>query len=151
MTAYEYDNLPANFDVQPIPDELFAVGYDAIKQAVESDQSLARELRVAYLYDRKCEMSFDQFGTQRNASYGSESDDVLLQLTVRIPNSNPKFWGGTGGFELVHELETNVIELAKDKRRAKLEAEIAEAEARATAAANIADQKRAELSNLNGN
>lgn len=149
MTAYETDNLPENLDyIKPLPDELFQKGYEAIKDALENSGGvLASEIKVAYAYERKGELSLDQFGGKRNVSYASDSDDIILQLTVRIDSPNVH-WKATDTGSLVGALEDEVKELDRKRKIKVLEAEIAAEEARAEAAARAVRQKRAELGNL---
>lgn len=149
MTAYETDNLPENLDyIKPLPDELFQKGYEAIKDALENSGGvLASEIKVAYAYERKGELSLDQFGGKRNVSYASDSDDIILQLTVRIDSPNVH-WKATDAGSLVGALEDEVKELDRKRKIKVLEAEIAAEEARAEAAARAVRQKRAELGNL---
>lgn len=85
---YEHDSLPEDgflfyHDVPVIPKGMFKLAYDAFIEAYEGDFEVAKEARVAYIYDRKGSMAFDPVD-KRNASYGSKEDDLIIQLTLRI-------------------------------------------------------------------
>ena len=75
----------------------------------------AENLPVAFagghVYDRKGNFSVDELGGQRNNSYGSDGDEIVLQITVRVSASEAS--------ELI-DLAATAIE---DRAAAALEAE----------------------------
>ncbi|TDP92397.1 hypothetical protein EDF62_1604 [Leucobacter luti] len=38
------------------------------------------------MYDRKGYTTYDPLGGKRNTAYGSDADDVVIQVSVRVPN-----------------------------------------------------------------
>lgn len=149
MTEYEYNNLPEDLEyVHPIPETLFLKGYEALQEVMETDLVRAEEMRIAYVYDRKGELSSDTFAGPRNKSYGGRGDDIVIQLTVRISDSR-YFGGGKHGMAKLTELETEIQEFDRQAEKVRLEEEIAAAEAaRLVVEAKLAE-KREELANLN--
>lgn len=47
------------------------------------------EWGAAHVYLRKNSWSMDRIGGDRNESYGSLNDDIVLQVTVRVSSDNP--------------------------------------------------------------
>lgn len=142
MTTYEYDNLPDELNVDVLPKELFQEAYAAFTQALEADTFEAMEIKAAYVYDRKGYLDADTFGGKRNA-YGSTNDDVVLQLTIRIPNPSDR-----KELDKVANLEQTIVERNLNAERARLEAEIVAEEAAAEKAQATAKQKREQLKAL---
>lgn len=143
MTAYDYYNLPDELNVPAVPEELFDTALDAFTQALESDQLKAQEIKVAYVYDRNDYMSADAFAGKRNASYANSNDDVVIQISLRVPN--PK---GREELSNLAVLEERLTEHNLNVERERLEKEIAAAEETAEKAQAAADQKREQLAKL---
>lgn len=146
MTTYDYNNLPEELSQQTIlPAELFNQAHAAFTQALDSGEILAQEARAAYAYERKGFLNHDGFGGHQNASYSSDTDDIILQLTIRIPN--PKTIRGEA-LDKTAALEAAANHLELEAERPRLEAEIAQAEAEAERAEAAARQKREKLEEL---
>jgi hypothetical protein len=146
MTAdYEYDNLPDALEAEALPEELFADAQAAFLQALESGLALATEAKAVHVYDRKGYMNADSFIGHQNPSYRSNTDDVILQLTIRIPSPNT-----IRGEDLnaVTALEERAHEHATEAERKRLEAELAQAEKEAEQAETAAREARAKLEKL---
>jgi predicted ribosome quality control (RQC) complex YloA/Tae2 family protein len=143
MTAYEYDNLPEELNVEALPEELFKEGIDAFTQALASDALEAKEIKIAYVYDRKGYINVDAFAGKRKTGYSSESDDVVIQVTLRV--RNPKHRAELSNFVTLGE---HITERNLKAERARLEAEIAQAEATAEKAEATAREAREKLEAL---
>lgn len=143
MTEYSEYTVPAEMGINPLPSDLTEAGLNVLKDALAANSIIAKEVKIAYVFERKDEFSLDEFGTKRNKSYGSNGDDVLIQLTVRIPS--PQNVNGLGS---VLVLEEAVMQYRGEEERKQLEAEIAAAEQEAKLAQTVADQKRARLEAL---
>lgn len=144
MTYYETDNLPEEIPGQEFPEELIPLAVDAVHEAIESQNIRVQEAKVVYAYDRKGWLTMDTVGGSRNPSYASDVDDMIIQLTVRIPHPLLR----KGELETAAELEKSIKEHRQKEHREKLEADIAKADAKAKEAQAEADAKRAELANL---
>lgn len=141
---YREDNLPYSMaHVKAIPEELFRDLENILFIAVSTNQVIATEAKVAYAYKRKNEMSLDSFGSERG-HYGSAQDDVIIQVTVRVPNPN----GNSVELDDLLELEQDIQELNMTAQQKKLTDEIAQAEAEAEKAEATARKKREELEAL---
>lgn len=146
MATYEDNNLPEELSQQTIlPAELFNQAHSAFTQALDSGEILAQEARAAYAYERKGSLNHDGFGDHRNASYSSDTNDIILQLTIRIPN--PKTIPGEA-LDQTAALEAATDRFELEAERARLETEIAQAEAGAERAEAAARQKREKLEEL---
>src|SRR5215217_1800182 len=85
MTAYEYDNIPDSFEtISAMPADLFSEVQRTFKAAQDSGLLMAKEAKIAHVYDRKGYLTTDELGGPRNAAYGSKTDDIVIQLTIRI-------------------------------------------------------------------
>lgn len=144
MTAYGYYSLPDDINAKPLSNELFTQGMAALKEVMESDEVQAQEIKIAYVYDRNDHFATDPFGGKRNTSYASDNDDVIVQLTMRIPN--PK---GYAALTRLVNLETAIAQEALEAERHELEMDIAAEDAEAARAKANADAKRAKLAELN--
>jgi hypothetical protein len=144
MTDYEYSNLPNELSAEALPEELFPAALEAITEALESDYALGVEARAVHVYDRKGYMNDDSFIGHQNPAYRSTTDDVVLQLTVRIPN--PKTV--RGGLEATARLEELAEEYDRRAEEARLNAELAQAEADAQKAETTAREAREKLEAL---
>lgn len=124
MTAYEYANIPDNFEmIEPLPDDMVSEGVRLIKSARESGLLMAQEVKIAHLYDRKGYATMDTFGGQRNVSYSSDNDDVVIQVTVRI--QNPQMFAGLQSLgNILIERKAEAARLAKEAEKARLQAEL---------------------------
>ena len=145
MTEYDYANLPNESLVMSedgiVPEELTSLAQEAIFNTINANRHLAVEARAYYVYDRKGYMNFDAVGGPRNLSYGRKSDDMILQLTVRVQHH-------VDAPDEVSELENALNEFKTQEEREKLEREIAEAEAQVQKAQQDAEQKRQKLAEL---
>lgn len=143
---YDYYNLPDEVKVEAVPEELFEDAQAALREALTLGVAKVQEIKVAHVYDRHGQMTLDKFGGDRNASYGRDSDDVIIQLTVRVPHPL------TTPFDLdrLTALEEKLTEHYLAAKTTKLEAEIAQAEADAEQAEATARQKREALDALRG-
>lgn len=145
MTAYDDNNLPENMEmVQAVPNGLFPDACEAFNEAMGSGEVEAFEAKVAYAYDRKGYISLDSVGGPRNKSYGSDTDDIVIQLTLRV--RNPKRLRTT--IPALETFESKVIETNRQAEIAKLEAEVELEDARAREAAAVAKEKREKLNAL---
>lgn len=145
MTEFDYHNLPDELNVEALPVEMFEEAFAAFSDAVLSGRCVAREIKAAYVYGRKGFMEADALGGKRNASYSSAADDVVFQVTVRIPHP-----GWHEELRKAEVLETVLTERRITEERERLEAEIAAEEAAAVKAKQSAEQKREQLRVLNG-
>lgn len=145
MTAYHEDNLPETLYLPNLPDEAFDKAFEALGQAVASGRITAKSAVAGYLYERKDDLSTDRFGGKRNPSYGGPTDDMILQITVRVPNPVFVADNGLGAF---NELEEEVKAINKQEAMARLEAEIEEAQERGRVAVQKATDARIALDKL---
>lgn len=81
--GYAYDGIRQ--DLAPIETE----SQDLVRKLIDLVHSEALDgspvaIAGAHTYERKGYISADTLGGHRNPSYGSRTDDVLLQLTVRV-------------------------------------------------------------------
>ena len=141
MTAFGYDNLPDELPSAALPPELFGDAQAALNEALNSGLALAQEIKVAYVYERHGNMSFDAIAGKRNASYCSDNDDMVIQMTVRVPS--PKVW--EKDLHKITVLEELVTEHALKAERKRLVAEIAADEASAAKILEAARLKRERL------
>lgn len=125
-----------------LPPELRAAAAVAMRETLSTRAALEPTSEVidasaGFIYTRKGEDTVDLFGTPRNKSYGSPSDDVVLSLTVRIHTSD------VPAFPAIAALQR----AADDHSIAKLDADIAAAEqAAASAQARVEALKAARKS-----
>lgn len=145
MTTYEYDNLPDELREEAMPEEMFPEVLAAFHQALESGLALATEAKAVHVYDRKGYMEADSFIGHQNPSYRSKTDDVVLQLTIRIPN--PQTIRGDD-LNAVTALEKSADEYGQRAEKARLEAELAQAEQEAAKAEETARTAREKLEAL---
>jgi hypothetical protein len=145
MTDYEYDNLPDEITADALPKEMFADAQAAFAQALESGLALNVEAKATHAYDRKGYLNTDSFIGHQNPAYRSETDDVIIQLTIRIPN--PKTIRGES-LSAVTALEDIATDYDQKAERARLEAELAQAEREAAQAEATAREKREKLEAL---
>lgn len=145
MTSFEYDNLPDALEVEALPEEMFDDVQTAFIQAMSSGLALTMEAKAAHAYERKEVLETDSFIGHQNPAYRSETDDVILQMTIRIPN--PKTIRGES-LSATTTLEERATAYDLAAKRARLEAEIAKAEADATKAETAAREARAKLEAL---
>lgn len=144
-TTYDYYNLPEELEVEVLPEELTEAAEAAFLEALASGEVKVQEAKATYVYERRSEMSFDSFSKiERNNSYSSGSDDVILQMTIRIPNPSAR----KDKLGRVAELATSAHEFAVKAAQERLEAEIAQAEQEAENAAATARAKRTKLEEL---
>lgn len=144
MTSdYDYNNLPRELEAPVLPEELLEDAQAAFVQAIESGLAKATEIKAVHVFNRKGYMDANSFVGRQNPSYRSDSDDVILQMTIRIPN--PKREKTLSG---VAALEDRATEYTKEAERKRLEAELAKAEADATQAETTAREARAKLEAL---
>lgn len=146
MTAdYEYDNLPDALEAEALPAEMFEMAQNAFVQATTSGLALAMEAKAVHVYDRKGYMNADSFIGHQNPAYRSETDDVILQLTIRIPN--PKTIRGED-LNAITALEDYATEYDQRAEKARLEAELEQAEKVAAQAEATAREAREKLEAL---
>lgn len=143
MTEYDYNNMPEEHIRPTLPVGFFDEAMAAFVEAVESGDAIAYEAKAAYISNRKMHMNFDGFGKPRNASYSSKTDDILLQLSIRIPNQY-----NTTSFPKTEALAKNVAEFALAAERSALEVSIAADEAAIAQAQAGAALKRQRLEAL---
>lgn len=143
MTSYEYDNLPDNFEmIGPMPDDLFPEIMRMFKAAQNNGIEVAREAKIAYVYDRKGYLTMDEFGGHRNTAYGSSDDDVVIQLTLRIQQTK------SYPFAPLIVVENILKERNDEAKRLQLEGEIAALKADQEATAKALEEKLKKLSKL---
>lgn len=146
MTVFEYDNLPDSVRADALPEELTLLAYAAFVNAWRSDHALAVEVKAVHVYSRKGFMEQESFGKERTSPYGSIDDDVVLQLTIRVPH--PSLTRVDGALNQVAALEEDAKAFRVHAERERLEAEIAQAETEAAKAEADAREKRARLEAL---
>lgn len=146
MTAdYEYNNLPEALEGEALPEEFFADAQNAFIQASNSGLAVALEAKAFHAFDRKGYLDTNSFVGFQNPSYRSNTDDVILQLTIRIPN--PATIRGESLSD-VSALEGKAAEYRVKAQREKLEAELAQAESVAAKAEETARAAREKLEAL---
>lgn len=140
---YEYDNLPEQLEASVLPEELMEDAQAAFVQALESGLVKTAEIKAVHVFNRKGYMDANSFVGWQNESYRRDSDDVILQMTIRIPN--PK---GESTLSEVAALEESATEYTKEAERKRLEAELTKAEADAKQAETAAREAREKLEKL---
>jgi hypothetical protein len=88
-------------------------------------------------------MDANSFVGRQNPSYRSDSNDVILQMTIRIPNPKRE-----ESLSEVAELEVSANEYTVRAEKARLEAELAQAEQEAAKAEETARAAREKLEAL---
>lgn len=83
MTNFEYDNLPET-DLTVLPDSMQPAAVNFVLRKLSELTPIALQVSGAHVYDRKGYLSTDALGGPRNKSYGSDNDDVVLSVTLRI-------------------------------------------------------------------
>jgi hypothetical protein len=142
MTYFDIDNIPDSFEmISPLPDDMVSEGVRLLRSARESGLLMAQEVKIAHLYDRKGYAEMDTFAGPRNASYGSDNDDVVIQVTVRI--QNPQMFSG------LQSLKNIIQERNNEAARKQLESEINALKIKKDAAEKSLQKKVDELSKLN--
>lgn len=117
--GYDYESLKQ--DIPVIEDASSVATLLASTIAMAFDRGAPVGFAAAHVYERKGYLSYDALDGQRNTAYGSDDDDVLLQITVRVPHT---------------EVEEDIIpilkaerakreELALQKQKDELDAKIA--------------------------
>lgn len=145
MTAYDYDNLPDDLEmIDAVPVELIPEALEAFNEAFGSGEVKAVEAKAAYAFERHGYLELNTVGGPRNKSYGSDKDDIVLQLTVRI--SNPKRLRTT--IPALETFESKIVEAKRQEEIAKLEADLEADETREREAAKAAAEKREKLNAL---
>lgn len=145
MTAYDYDNLPDDLEmIDTVPAELVPAALDAFNEAFASGEVKAVEAKAAYAFERHGYLELNTVGGLRNKSYGSDKDDIVLQLTVRV--ANPKRLRTT--IPALESFEAKVLDSKRQEEIAKLEADLEADVAREREAAQAAAEKREKLSAL---
>jgi hypothetical protein len=144
-TDYEYDNLPYALEAAALPEEMFDAAQTAFVQAMGSGLALKMEAKAVHAYERKGYLDVDSFIGHQNPAYRSETDDVILQLTIRIPN--PKTIRGEA-LSHITALEDIAIDYDQRAERARLQAKLEQAEAQAAQAEAAAREAREKLEAL---
>jgi hypothetical protein len=145
MAAYDYDNLPEEMEMtDAVPAELFPEALEAFNEAFGNGEVKAVEAKAAYAYERHGHLTLDAVGGPRNKSYGSDRDDIIIQLTMRV--SNPRSLRTTN--PAVETFESKVVEAKRLAAIAKLEADLEADETRAAEATKAAAEKRDKLNAL---
>ena len=88
---------------------------------------------VGYVYERKEHLATDALGARRNTSYGSDRDDIVIQIAVRIDRESAE---KIGVFDLERKLLREQLNyLMNDRAQAQatleaLDAQLANAQKR---------------------
>jgi len=94
MAEYTSDSMPDDYFMSQLSsaktDVQRKAALDALNAAVEADMVLGFDARMATVYNRKGYMSYDEVGGTKNPSYSSETDDLIIQVTVRVDYSDFK-------------------------------------------------------------
>jgi hypothetical protein len=133
MTFFDTDNIPDEIHAEPLGAQHFDTAMTVIKDAVDRGEVAAYEAKAAFVYERRNWLETDPIVGRRNESYNTELDDILVQVTVRIPRT-----------ELFNKFEKTLQEEHELKQEEAAAAEIAkiEAEEAALAARKAAAQAR---------
>lgn len=109
-----------------LPDGLPKLGavtdaIELIDVALDHHAVTGAEVSAGYLYDRKGYPTVDLFGAPRNTRYGSNADEIVVSVTVRItpqaiPESDP-----------ISALEQNYLRTAEEQKALDAVAEAKEA------------------------
>lgn len=144
MTYFAHDNLPDADDMalkNPLSEELLDLGRAAVIEALESGEARVEEVKAVYAFDRKDYLFTEPLGMlERNKAYSSDEDDIILQMTVRIPNPKKAIT-----LEKVAELE----EAVRTQNIAEAKALLTKQIAVDAAAAVEAEKRVARLAELN--
>lgn len=120
-----YDMEPMVTDLQELPKGSQGKGLETIRELLSSTEDFSFNVSGGHVYERKGYLSADSLGGPRNSSYGSNSDDVLLQVTIRVrPRVAEKLIDNVKESILQEELEIE----AEERRR--LDAELAALDAK---------------------
>lgn len=142
MTYFDYDNIPDNFEmVSAMPDDFFSDIQRMFKAAQNAGLVKAQETKIARVYDRKGYMTMDGLGEPRNTAYGSSSDDVVVQLTIRIqvPHS---------GFAPLQNIENILLEQKANAEKARLLEELRSLELNKSSTESLIEEKKKKLSDM---
>lgn len=123
-----YDSYAVLQNVDPIADLDVGTAVELI--SIASEAALSGEPVVVaggHCYERKGYLTQDPLGGHRNTSYGRPNDDVILQITVRVPFSAVKASvEKIQGTRLQAEIEATEAQIAAtEATRAELDGKIA--------------------------
>lgn len=148
VTEFDYDNLPNNESlVNALPEELLPEAKNVFRELMDSNLIIAEEVRASYVFKRKGYMDFVPIGEEPNTGYQTATDDLIIQLTMRIPA--PNTYTTVPEMQKMEKLVKRAGEARKEAERQRLQEEIGIEEARAAAALNAAKAKREALTKLN--
>lgn len=120
--GFAYDGIRQ--DLAEIPTESQEIARDIIELIHhEALDGAPIAFAGAHAYERKSFLVLDRFGGERN-SYGSTSDDVLLQITVRVSQPRAKQLIAKVAEERIAQEEAKAI-----AKRAEIDAQIARLQA----------------------
>lgn len=96
----------------------------AVDDAFDKGIVASCEARLAYVYERKGFASIDVIPGNRNPSYGSSSDDVIVQISVRIDGERLNRGHGLAMTDeinaiLVDDRNAQLEKLKEDAQKAK--------------------------------
>lgn len=138
-TYFDTDNIPDEIHTPPLGAQHFAAALEIINDSVQRGEVAAYEAVAAFPYERKGWLETDPIVGPHNASYNTDKDEVLVQVTVRIPRT-----------DLFNKFEATLIEEDELKREEAARAALAQIEAEENALAARKAQIKATLApNLN--
>lgn len=86
-TSFDTDNIPDEIHVSALGAQHFDAALEIIKDSVARGEVAAYESKAAFVYERSDWLETDPIVGRRNESYNTELDDILVQVTVRIPRT----------------------------------------------------------------
>lgn len=119
--GHEYDSLKQTLpEIEGLSNETATRLTDAICEAIYGGAPMA--FAGGYAFERKGYLNVDRIGGPRNPSYSSDNDDLIFQITVRVPRD----------FTVLEAVEADVAKLREAERKARefeIDAQIAQLQA----------------------
>lgn len=103
------------------------------------DSRSDKTVNAAHMYQRKNEKTYDSFGNDRNRSYGSDCDDVVIQVTIVVPNHSPLYK------DVMETVHTPVVDMVAEERKQAAKEKVEQAAAAMDKAVADLEQAKATL------
>ena len=127
----EYSDIPSDVpEIKAPSQELASKIFELVSEAAEGGEFMG--LRGGHAYRRHGYLCVDTLGGPRNPSYGSSDDDVVLQITVQVSESDAREIVALASEEAAVRAEAalRAEEAALEAQRQSIDAQIADLQAR---------------------
>lgn len=122
-TDYDTDNIPAEMPVEPLHEKHTLAALEILRNAIATGTDVATEAKIGFAYKRKLWLEVGEIApiSGEHNYYNSYRDDILVQVTVRLPRGDKD--------SLFSKLEETLVEEATEARIAAADAELAAVDA----------------------